>query len=135
MEKLLCETIADKGLLYKNDKTLNMLKIDEEEHPVVVQIFGSSVETLTQAAIYVEANTNADIIDINMGCPVPKVAVRAQAGSALLKDPNKVYEIVIKGHAGYDIAGKDIVCASVSSVAICSVNATIPSSYGRKESI
>lgn len=87
------EMISDKGLLYKNDKTLNMLKIDEDEHPVVVQIFGSSVETLTEAAIYVEKHTNADIIDINMGCPVNKV-VKNGAGSALLQNPDLIYEII-----------------------------------------
>ena len=87
------EMISDKGLLYKNDKTINMLQIDDEEHPVVVQLFGSTPETLTQAAIYVEQHTNADIIDINMGCPVNKV-IKNGAGSALLQNPDLIYEII-----------------------------------------
>jgi nifR3 family TIM-barrel protein len=61
---------------------------------LVQQIFGSDKESFVEAAQYIYENMHPDIIDINMGCPVPKVAVRAQAGSALLKNPQKIYEIV-----------------------------------------
>ena len=68
--------------------------MSEEERPIAQQIFGSDKESFIKAAQVIEETMHPDIIDINMGCPVPKVAVRAQAGSALLKDPDKVYEIV-----------------------------------------
>jgi len=66
----------------------------EEERPITQQIFGSDKESFVEAAKYIYENMHLDIIDINMGCPVPKVAVRAQAGSALLKSPEKIYDIV-----------------------------------------
>ncbi|MGI6360345.1 MAG: tRNA dihydrouridine synthase DusB [Acholeplasmatales bacterium] len=88
------EMVSDKGLIYENAKTKALLENFKGEHPYSQQIFGSDVETLKEAAIYVDKYTEADIIDINMGCPVPKVALRSQAGAALLKDPNKIYEIV-----------------------------------------
>lgn len=87
------EMVSDKGLGYANNKSLDMLSVSDSEHPISMQIFGSSVDTMVNAAKMVD-QTDADIIDINMGCPVPKVAQRALAGSALLKDPQKVYEIV-----------------------------------------
>lgn len=62
-------------------------------HPLSMQIFGGEVDTLVEAAKFVEANTVADIIDINMGCPVPKVT-KNEAGSRLLLDPDKVYDVV-----------------------------------------
>ena len=71
-----------------------MLKIDDNERPISIQIFGSDVDTFVKAAKFVEENSHPDIIDINMGCPVPKVALKSQAGSALLKNPQKIYEIV-----------------------------------------
>lgn len=61
--------------------------MSEEERPITQQIFGSDVDSFVTAAKYIETTMHPDIIDINMGCPVPKVAVRAQAGSALLKIP------------------------------------------------
>jgi len=88
------EMVSDKAIFYKNDKTIEMLKMTEEERPISQQIFGSDKESFVEAAKYVYENMRPDIIDINMGCPVPKVAVRAQAGSALLKNPEKVREIV-----------------------------------------
>jgi len=88
------EMVSDKAITFQNKKTLDMLYMTEEERPLVQQIFGSDKDSFVEAAKYIYENMHPDIIDINMGCPVPKVAVRAQAGSALLKDPKKVYEIV-----------------------------------------
>lgn len=88
------EMVSDKAICYDNQKTIDMLYMSEEERPITQQIFGSDVDSFVTAAKYIEENMRPDIIDINMGCPVPKVAVRAQAGSALLKDPLKVKEIV-----------------------------------------
>lgn len=88
------EMVSDKALFYKNKKTQDMLYMEDIERPIVQQIFGSDRESFVDAAKYIEENMHPDIIDINMGCPVPKVAVRAQAGAALLKNPEKIREIV-----------------------------------------
>ena len=85
------EMVSDKGLMHDNTKTKELLESLPGEHPYAQQIFGSDIESMVEA-IYVDKHTNCDIIDINMGCPVPKVAQRAQAGAALLKDPDKVYD-------------------------------------------
>lgn len=90
---VVCEMISDKGIHYRNKKTLDMLYIDEREHPLSIQIFGGNKETLVEAAQFVDENTSADIIDINMGCPVNKV-IKCDAGSKWLLDPDKVYEMV-----------------------------------------
>ena len=71
-----------------------MLFFEESERPISQQIFGSDKETFVKAAKMVYEIMHPDIIDINMGCPVPKVAIRAQAGSALLKNPDLIYDIV-----------------------------------------
>lgn len=91
---LYAEMVSDKALVYNNEKTKEMLYMTEEERPIAQQIFGSDRESFVEAAKMVLKEMSPDIIDINMGCPVPKVAVRAQAGAALLKDPQKVYDIV-----------------------------------------
>ena len=91
---VVAEMVSDKAILYGSQKTIDMLYMKDEERPISQQIFGSDKESFVYAAKYIEQHMHPDIIDINMGCPVHKVATRAQAGSALLKDPNKVYEIV-----------------------------------------
>lgn len=88
------EMVSDKAITYKSKKTLELLKMSEEERPIAQQIFGSDKESFIIAAKEIENTMHPDIIDINMGCPVPKVALKAQAGSALLKNPDKIYEIV-----------------------------------------
>ena len=88
------EMVSDKAISYGNDKTIDMLYMTDYERPIVQQIFGSDVTSFVTAAKYIYETVKPDIIDINMGCPVPKVAVRSQAGSALLKNPAKVYDIV-----------------------------------------
>ena len=91
---LVCaEMVSDKGIVLKNKKTMNMLYIDERENPLSLQIFGGEKKTLVEAAQFVDKNTNADIIDINMGCPVPKIT-KCDAGAKWLLDPNKIYEMV-----------------------------------------
>lgn len=90
---VVCEMISDKALSFHNAKTIKMTGVSQNEHPLSMQIFGADKETLVYAAKWIYENTDADIIDINMGCPVNKVAKRAGAGSSLLRDPNKVYEI------------------------------------------
>lgn len=131
-----CEMVSDKAIFYNNKKTVEMLKMTDEERPIVQQIFGSDKESFVEAAKFIYENMRPDIIDINMGCPVPKVAVRAQAGSALLKNPKKIEEIVsavvsavpipvtVKIRSGWDknsINAVEVakICEKVGASAIC----------------
>lgn len=86
------EMISAKGMYYNDKITEKLLTIREEEMPVVYQIFGSDPETMAYAADALSSRRNC-MIDINMGCPVPKI-VKGGDGSALLKDPEKVSKIV-----------------------------------------
>ena len=92
---IVAEMVSDKALMYHSKKTQDLLYMTEDERPIAQQIFGSDIESFVIAAKYIEENMHPDIIDINMGCPVPKVAVRAQAGASLLKDLKKIEKIVI----------------------------------------
>lgn len=86
------EMVSAKGLLYKNVKTTEMLRIDEGERPTAIQLFGSVPQELAVAAKQVEAS-GADIIDFNMGCPVPKIVNNGE-GSALMRRPELAYEVL-----------------------------------------
>lgn len=88
------EMVSDKAIMYGSAKTFDLLKMDDKERPIAQQIFGSDKESFIKAAKMIEEQMHPDIIDINMGCPVPKVAIKSQAGSALLKNPEKVGEII-----------------------------------------
>ncbi len=88
------EMVSDKAITFGNNKTIDMLQMKDEERPIAQQIFGSDKESFVEAAKFIYENMHPDIIDINMGCPVPKVSVRAQAGASLLKNPDKIKEIV-----------------------------------------
>ncbi|MBM7569283.1 tRNA dihydrouridine synthase DusB [Paenibacillus sacheonensis] len=91
---LVCaEMVSDKAILHGNKRTMEMLYVDDREKPLSLQIFGGDRESLVEAAKIVDKQTNADIIDINMGCPVPKVT-KCDAGARWLLDPNKIYEMV-----------------------------------------
>lgn len=91
---LVCaEMVSDKAIIHGNKRTIEMLYVDEREKPLSLQIFGGDRESLVAAAKVVDKQTNADIIDINMGCPVPKVT-KCDAGARWLLDPNKIYEMV-----------------------------------------
>lgn len=107
------EMVSDKAIYYGNEKTLKMLQVSEDEHPMAIQLFGSDPETMAYAARYIDQHSNCDIIDINMGCPVNKV-IKAGAGSKLMLDPELVKDIVeavvkntskpvtVKMRAGFD---------------------------------
>lgn len=131
------EMVSDKAISYGNEKTLELLKMSEEERPIAQQIFGSDLESFVSAAKRIESEMHPDIIDINMGCPVPKIAIKSQAGSALLKNPEKIYEIVhavcesvsvpvtVKIRSGWDsdsinavIVAKEIERAGASAITI-----------------
>ena len=86
------EMVSAKGLHYKSDNTAVLLEIAEEERPAAAQVFGSEPDIVAEAARQAEAG-GAAIIDINMGCPTPKI-VRNGDGSALMKSPVLVGEIV-----------------------------------------
>ena len=88
------EMISVNAIMHFNKKTREMLNISDFERPISQQIFGSEPESFKIASKYIDENINPDIIDINMGCPVSKVAIKSKAGSALLKNPQKAYEIV-----------------------------------------
>jgi len=87
------EMIASYGIYYRHKKSLALTDITEFERPCVLQIFGSNPEIMAEAAKRVE--DKADIIDINMGCPVPKI-LRSESGGFLLKDQKKVEKIILK---------------------------------------
>lgn len=112
------EMVSDKAIFYNNKKTLDMLVVDDDYHPTSLQLFGSDIDTMVHAAKIMDNDTNCDIIDINMGCPVNKV-VKTGAGSAMMLDENKSVEIVkaiinnvskpvsVKMRLGYDKAHKN----------------------------
>jgi nifR3 family TIM-barrel protein len=86
------EMIASFGIRYANRKTLGMLTIVPDEHPVGVQVFGSDPDAMAEAARAAEA-AGADLVDVNMGCPVPKIC-KTGAGAALLADPDGAARVV-----------------------------------------
>ncbi len=90
------EMVSSMGIVYGSSKTIDLINFNEDERPISIQIFGNDVDSFVKAARYIEENYHPDIIDINMGCPVPKIALKSQAGSALLKHPEKIGEIVSK---------------------------------------
>ena len=129
------ERVSAKGLLYKNVKTTEMLRIDDSERPTAIQLFGSVPEELAEAARMVEAS-GADMIDFNMGCPVPKIVNNGE-GSALMKQPQLAHDILaamvkavkipvtVKFRAGWDDSSRNAVeiakaveAAGVSAVAV-----------------
>jgi len=130
------EMVSAKGLLYKNEKTFAMLQIDEAERPTAIQLFGSVPEELAEAAKIVE-DRGADIIDFNMGCPVPKVVNNGE-GSALMKTPvlaGRILEamvravripVTVKFRAGWDEERRNAVevarVAEASGVAAVAVH-------------
>lgn len=123
---VVAEMVSDKGLTYQNEKTHAMIRVSDAEHPIAMQVFGSNYDTITEAALLIQVKSNADIIDVNMGCPVPKV-VNKGSGSALLKTPQKIYDIVkslkenislpitVKIRAGWDM--QSINCDEVARLA------------------
>lgn len=136
------EMVSAKGLIYENEQTLDYLKISDEERPVAIQIFGGDPEDMAKATKIVCANSSPDIIDINMGCPIHKV-LKQGSGSELLKDPNKVYQIVkavvensnvpvsVKIRAGYD--HEHINCVEIAQ-AIEKAGASLITIHGRTKS-
>ena len=93
---LVCnEMVSDKALYYASQKTFAMCECDPDEHPVSFQLFGHDEESVLFGAKYLDQNTQCDIIDFNMGCPVNKV-IKAQAGSYLMKDIEYAKDLMAK---------------------------------------
>ena len=86
------EMVASHGVRHGNARTMGMLTVLDDEHPVGVQLFGADPEVMAEAARAVEA-AGADLVDVNMGCPVPKVC-RTGAGAALLGEPERAEAVV-----------------------------------------
>lgn len=127
LEYAITELISAEAIIRNNKKTFEMLNgIEKLNIPVAVQIFGSTPSTMASAAKILKEKFNIRIIDINMGCPVPKIAIKSQAGSSLLKNPDKIYKLVsevvksvdipvtVKIRAGWD--KKNINCVEVAKV-------------------
>ena len=87
------EMVSAKALVYKDEKTKALLYIPEDEHPCAAQIFGHEPDVMAEAAVMAREISGADIIDINMGCPVGKV-VKSGDGSALMRIPELAEEII-----------------------------------------
>ena len=86
------EFVSANGIIMENQKTLDMIKFDDKERPIGVQIFGDDPEIVGKSAKYICNNFSPDIIDINYGCPVPKITKKG-AGSAALKDLCRMEDI------------------------------------------
>lgn len=95
------EMVSAKALSFNDKKSFELMELSPNEHPCAIQIFGNEPETLAQAA-KLAVNCNADIIDINMGCPAPKIANNG-SGSALMKNPELCGEIVYAVRNAVDI--------------------------------
>lgn len=102
------EMVSAKALCYGDRKTPTLLQLGEGEHPAAVQIFGSDEPFMEKGAALALERSGADILDINMGCPVPKVAQNGD-GSALMRDPEKAQRVaaaVVRGAAGVPVTVK-----------------------------
>ncbi|HZK10602.1 MAG TPA: tRNA dihydrouridine synthase DusB [Clostridia bacterium] len=95
LEYSVSEMISAKGLCYGNDKTILYARAHKTDHPLALQLFGSEVEFMLKAALYLEKHFEYEVLDINMGCPVKKI-VKNGDGSALMKDTKLAMEIVYK---------------------------------------
>lgn len=143
------EMISSIGIKMGSEKTIDLINFNEDERPISIQIFGSDVDSFVSAAKYIEKNFQPDIIDINMGCPVPKIALKSQAGSALLKNPDKIKEIVtevvksvsipvtVKIRSGWDSESINAVvvakkCEEAGASAICIHGRTRAQGYSGK---
>lgn len=87
------EMVSDKALTFRNEKTLKMIEVVEEERPLTLQVFGGDLKSIVEGAIIIDKESDCDIIDINMGCPVNKV-IKSNAGAKLMLEPEKIYDIV-----------------------------------------
>ena len=116
---LVSEFIAAEGLTRCNEKTLAMMRFKESERPISIQIFGADVDRMVRAASMVQ-DAGADIVDVNCGCPAPKV-VRRGGGAQLMREPSKLADVLrgirravripvtVKIRAGWDDASRNAI--------------------------
>ena len=88
------EMIHTNAILNPDEKTKKMMKITEQEKPIALQLLGSNIESFKKASKKVEKEIKPDIIDVNLGCPVDKIAIRAESGSGLLRKPEQISKII-----------------------------------------
>ena len=94
------EMISDCGLIYNNKRTFEMIKTDGSDKPLAIQLFGGKKETLLEALDILEkSNTNYDVLDINLACPVPKVT-KSNGGSSWLKDVSLMKDMMKRLNSG-----------------------------------
>ncbi|AKU79262.1 tRNA dihydrouridine synthase DusB [Spiroplasma turonicum] len=115
------EMVSMEGLIHNNKKTKDMIYVSKIEKPTSLQIFGYDVNSFVEGTKIVDLYSDCDIIDINMGCPAPKVALRSQAGANLLNYPERVGEVIkavvqntnkpvtVKMRIGWDEENKNVV--------------------------
>jgi len=143
------EMVSIEGLKYKNKKTSEMINVSKSEHPIAIQIFGANINSFIEAAKIVDNYSECDIIDINMGCPAPKIVIKNQAGANLLKHPEKVGEIIknvvqnsskpvtVKMRIGWDENNKNILelakIAEENGVSAISIHARTRSQFYSKK--
>lgn len=121
---LVCsEMISSNGLIYNSGKTFSMLKSSESEKPLSIQLFGYDPQIMADAAKIIEENSDAEIIDINMGCSVRKI-LKSNSGSALMKQPENAEKIftaikkavklpvTVKIRSGWDSSGQEALLIS-----------------------
>ena len=140
------EMVSSRGLVYKDEKTKELLYAPEGDHPLGAQIFGSEPEIMAEAAPMAIEQSGAELLDINMGCPVGKV-VRSGDGSALMQDPEKAGRIIeacvrtagvpvmVKFRKGWDSGSVNAVefaqmCQQAGAAAICVHGRTRVQLYG-----
>ena len=102
------EMVSAKALCYQDKKTLPLLELGEGEHPAAVQLFGCEEDAMERGAARAAEYSGADIIDINMGCPMPKIYNNGE-GSGLARDPEKAAKVaaaVIRGTGGKPVTAK-----------------------------
>ena len=131
---IVSEMISDKAITYKNKRTIIMTDIDINEHPIALQLFGHDIDSMVEAARFFDEKTDCDIIDINMGCPVPKI-VNNNSGSALMRSPEYATELLteivrnvrkpvtVKVRAGWDMQHINVVefCKRIETSGIAAV--------------
>ena len=88
------DMVSNKAVVDQHWETMEMLYMENSEKPLGVQIFGTDLDSFVGASKYIASNTECDFLYINMGCPMPKIAKKLQAGAALLKDVDKIHEIL-----------------------------------------
>ena len=104
-EYVVTEMISAKAINFKNNKTIKLVKIEECEFPAALQLFGSDEASISNAALYICDNFKMSAIDINMGCPMPKI-IGGGDGCGLMREPvlaGKIMRAVVKSAEKYDI--------------------------------